>query len=164
MLAALAAIDPALLTTVAVRLEEPLRRPGRSSRGPRPRESATWAVLDDALEEPVLVGWAVGAAAARLPDRRRGRRDARRSAPSPRGLGVPVAGADLGAVARWGDDPFARGAARSSRPASTPTCGAALGGAVAPRLLLAGEASQHGVAGDRARRAGERQSARRSDA
>ena len=114
---------PALSTTVAVRLEEPLAPAGVGVREPRRATSATWAVLDDALEAPVLVGWAVGAAAARLPDddaavvTRRARRPGARP-------GRAGAGADLVGRRALGRRPVrARRAARSSRPASIPACG-----------------------------------------
>ncbi len=133
------ALDPGAVTTVALRLEEPLA-PAGVEFASLAADVGTWAVLDDAHESPVLVGWAVGDAAARLPDDDAAVvRDALGALA--RALGVPAPEPSWSAVVRWGDDPFALGA-RSFVPAGVdPGVRAALGGAVSARLLLAGEAS-----------------------
>jgi monoamine oxidase len=133
------ALDPGELTTVAVRLDEPLL-PAGAEFASVAADVGTWAVLDDSVEAPLLVGWAVGATAARLPeDDATVVRDALGALA--RGLRVAAPEPRWFAVARWGDDPFARGA-RSFVPAGVdPAVRAVLGGAVSDRLLLAGEAS-----------------------
>ncbi len=138
VLDALSAVDPGALTTVAVRLDEPLAPEGTEFAS-LAADVGTWAVLDDALEAPVLVGWAVGAAAERL-----AADDATVVAEAlgalAAALGGRVPAPRWSAVARWGDDPFARGG-RSFVPAGVdPSVRAVLGGAVSERLLLAGEA------------------------
>jgi polyamine oxidase len=135
----LQALDPGAVTTVAVRLDEPLA-PAGVEFASLAADVGTWAVLDDAHESPVLVGWAVGDAAARLPDDDAAVVHDALGALA-RALGVPAPEPTWSAVVRWGDDPFALGA-RSFVPAGVdPGVRTALGGAVSERLLLAGEAS-----------------------
>ena len=66
------------------------------------------------------------------------------------------------AVARWAEDPHALGAVSSLPPGAAPSLRQALGGAVSPRLLLAGEAGAGAHSGTMhgALRSGEREAAR----
>ena len=167
VLAALQAIDPGRLTTVAARLAEPLL-PSLAEfvAGPaeRPGEIAAWAALDDAVGEPVLVGWAAGAAAdAVLPDDDEAVQAALGALATR--LGRPVPEVRWSAVARWDEDPHARGAVSFVPAGVAPAQRRALGGLLSPRLFLAGEAgaSVHPGTVHGALQSGEREAARCMD-